>query len=149
MGGGCRTWETGSCPNQRPILQSQLSSEPPPLSLYLSVAFSLHPKHLTSLSPDSIIFASYLHPLHCPAKGLEAPDEWQSRSQRVSVIRTLCPPLPPPPLPPILPLCPISRPFSPSSSSSSPLPGLSQLGSVHFSMRWDRKHTQWGLLQFS
>lgn len=104
-----KTWETGSCSHQLLILPSQLPSAhhcPSPFSLSLSCfLFSskalnrsflslLHFSSWFSLTPIS---ASSLHPLPCPAKGLEAQmNGGQSRSQRASVIHSLCPsPLPP------------------------------------------------------
>lgn len=142
MGGGCRTWETGSCPSQRPILQSQLSSVHHCTPPYLSVAFSLHPKHLTSLSLDSYLCVlPPSSPLSC--KGARRP-RWTAKPEPKSICHsyTLSSP---PSFPPSHPAS-LSDPSSilPLLLLSSPLPGLSQLGSVHFSMRWDRKHTHSG-----
>ena len=91
-----KTWETGSCSHQRPILQSQRSSahhQPlPPLSP--SVAFSLQPKHFFSspFCPSSIFHLDIpdlclciLRPFLCPAKGLAASEERRAKPEPQSI----------------------------------------------------------------
>lgn len=70
-----KSWVMGSCSHQRPIPQSQLFPAyhcPPPFSVSLSFAFSLHREHLTSLCPSSIFHLDFpnsylcLHPPSSP-----------------------------------------------------------------------------------
>lgn len=118
-------------------------------SLYLSVAFSLHPKHLTSpFCPSSIFHLdipdSYLcilppsSPLPC--KGTGSPDEWRAKPEPKSIRH----PFALSPTPPSLSVP--SLVHSPLLLSS-PWLVAARIGALLHALRW-RAHTV-GLLQLN